>query len=188
MTQSSIVGKVVGVPTCPDPHHTGLRFSIDTGTARHDFGVCGHSEFEQSPLAALAMSAALAAAAQRGFDVQVIYDQEFPHVALAIELPYPNPNHPAQGGDTLSNPYRERVNTMTVFDFGGGPGIETELSWAGASGSIYFGSTDAEQVVEWATLLARAVTLDAQVTVDWTLPMRNADRLINKLTLDESSL
>lgn len=184
MTQSSIVGKVVGVPACPDPHHTGLRFSIDTGTARHDFQVCGHSEFEQSPLSAIAMSAALAAAAQRGFDVQVVYDQEFPHVALAVELPHPNPNHRAQGGDTLPNPYRERVNTMTVFDFGGGPGVEIELAWAGSSGSMYFGCTDAERVVEWATLLARAVALDAHVTVEWTLPMRNADRLIDRLTLD----
>lgn len=121
MTESSIIGKVVGEPVCSDPHHAGLKFSIDTGNRRQDFQVAGDSPLEQSPLSALAMSVALAAAAQRGFDVQVIYDKDFPDVALGVVLPYPNPNHPAEGGDTLSNPYRETVNTMAVLDFGGGP-------------------------------------------------------------------
>lgn len=183
MTESSIIGKVVGEPVCSDPHHAGLRFTIDTGTRRQDFQVAGDSPLEQSPLSALAMSVALAAAAQRGFDVQVIYDKDYPDVALGVVLPYPNPNHPAQGSDTLSNPYRETVNTMAVLDFGGGPTVETELSWAGASGSAYFGSNDAEQVVRWATLLASAVTSGTKVTVEWTLPMRNADRLIVDLTI-----
>ena len=71
-----------------------------------------------------------------------------------------------------------------VLDFGGGPTVETELSWAGASGSAYFGSNDAEQVVEWAKLLASAVASGAKVSVEWTLPMRNADRLIVNLTID----
>ena len=62
MTESSVVGRVVGEPACPDPHHTGLKFSIDTGSRRHDFQVAGDSPLEQSPLSALAMSAALAAA------------------------------------------------------------------------------------------------------------------------------
>ena len=142
MTESSIVGRVVGEPACPDPRHTGLKFTIDTGTRRHDFQVAGDSPLEQSHLSALAMSAALAAAARGGFDVQVIYSEDLPHIALGVVLPHPNPNHPAEGSDTLSNPYRETVNTMAVLDFGGGPTVETELSWAGASGSAYFGSND----------------------------------------------
>ena len=184
MTESSIVGRVVGEPACPDPRHTGLKFTIDTGTRRHDFQVAGDSPLEQSHLSALAMSAALAAAARGGFDVQVIYNEDLPHIALGVVLPHPNPNHPAEGSDTLSNPYRETVNTMAVLDFGGGPTVETELSWAGASGSAYFGSNDAEQVVEWAKLLASAVASGAKVSVEWTLPMRNADRLIVNLTID----
>lgn len=184
MTQSRIVGKVVGVPTCSDPHHTGLKFSIDTGSRRQDFQVCGDSAFEQSHLSALAMTAALGAAAACGFAVEVIYDKEFPHVALGVTLPYPNPNHPAQGSDTLSNPHRGMVNTMAVLDFGGGPSLEAELSWAGSSGNAFFESTDEERVVEWATLLAQAVASGANVSVEWLLPMRNADRLITNLTID----
>lgn len=183
MTQSSIVGKVVGVPVCPDPVHTGLKFSIDAGAGPRHFQVAGNSPLEQSPLSALAMSAALAAAAVRGFDVEVLYNEDFPHVALGVVLPYPNPNHPAQGGETISNPYRERVNTMGVLDYGGGPCVETDLSWAGASGNVFFESTDPEHTVRWATLLATAVATGAKVTIDWTLPMRNADRQIDELTL-----
>ena len=183
MPESSVIGKVVGVPECPDPHHTGLCFSIDTGSRRHDFQVAGNSPLEQSHLSALAMTVALAAAARRGFDVEVTYNEDFPHVALGVVLPHPNPNRPAQGSDTLANPYQATINTMAVLDYGGGPGVEIELSWAGASGNAYFGSNDEERVLEWATLLASAVMSGAAVTVEWSQAMRGADREIVSLTI-----
>jgi hypothetical protein len=173
----------VGTPACPDPRHSGLKFSIATASGPRDFQVGGDSPFEQSALSALAMAAALAAAAERGLDVEVLFQSEFPHVALGISLPYPNPNHPADGDGTLPNPYSGRVNTMAVLDYGGGPCVETELAWAGSSGNAYFVCTDEENTVRWATLLAGAVTSGAKVTVEWLLPMRNADRQIVELTL-----